>query len=120
MKQNPQEAAGLEPEDDLANQKQEPQIDPQVTINAVGLDPNDPEVTKILSDNDDPTEALIQLSNSRKRTSAPSTIMPTSGGNSAPEADLWEQYKAEVAPYRGNVRMVSKVQAKYAKLGLPV
>lgn len=121
MKQNPQVSAGIEQPRETATPQEAPRvIDPQVTIQAAGLNPEDPEVTAILGQKGDPTQALLELANKRKRPAAPETLTNTGGGSSAPEATLQAQYEAEVAQHRGNIRKVSEIQAKYARKGLAV
>jgi hypothetical protein len=123
MKQNPQ---GLEQKPGFADpvipadNQETPSVDPQVTLKSLGLPADDPEVTQILGQEGDPTGALIELKARRGSQPAPDRIVNTGGGTSPPDPDLMQQYMEEVAQHRGNVRMVSEIQAKYAKKGLNV
>jgi len=121
QERNQQPSTNVESDQGMATQDRTPAVDPQVTIQAAGLDPADPQVTAILNQEGDPTQALLSLAASRKQTPSPDRVMTTGSGSSVPpEPDLWEQYRKEVALHRGNIKVVSEIQAKYARLGLPV
>jgi ribosome-binding protein aMBF1 (putative translation factor) len=94
-----------------------PKVDAQVLLTATGLSDSDPEVTKILKDQADPTAALVELSAKRKKPAAPQTVMPSSGGSTPAPANVVEDYQKEIKEARlhGDDWKVAQIQAKYRK-----
>jgi hypothetical protein len=94
-----------------------PKVDPQVLLSTVGLKNDDPEVTKILKDNPDPTAALVDLAAKRKKPAAPQTVMPTGGGATPAPADVVAEYQKEIkeARDRGDDWAIAQIQGKYRK-----
>ena len=112
--------SGIEQPPGAAPLQVAPSSEAQAVLSATGLSPEDPEVTAILGQPGDPTTALVHLANRRKVNPNPATIMPGGGGPAKPSPELWDQYQKEVVPARGNLREVSRIQAKYRALGLEV
>jgi hypothetical protein len=90
----------------------------------LGLDANDPEVTRALL-GDDFAEVALQLAtiSQRKRTSPnpASVAQPAGGGFIQPnEAQMEAQYKKEIMGMRGNKAGVQAIKQKYQELGLDI
>jgi len=98
-------------------------------LNEYGLDPKDPYVAGRLAGQTFTTKEQAELFAARifrdKATNqtnqaqqAANVGMQTLGATDT--ASLFAAYQAEVAPHRGNVMMVSDIQAKYRKQGLNI
>lgn len=101
-------------------------VDTDALFKAFGIDPQtDPEVTNLYRQGKtslDDAAALIKQRTTRPAPQPnPGQVLPTGGGQSVPVDDLQAQYSKELSNIRrGDIAAISRLQAKYQKLGLPV
>lgn len=97
-------------------------------LKKLGLDTNDADVAKLVSgrfrnpDHFRAEAATMALRKSKPNLPSDTLSNPPAGAPvvKAGQAELMASYKKEIAGYRGNIQVISDIQAKYRKLGLPV
>lgn len=102
--------------------KSQSEVDADAFLKAVGVDPNDPEVTEMLRNGGITPEGLINLTVRRKTATpspSPAQAAPSGGGTTSRE-ELMEKYRKEVDALQPGSEEIYAIRAKYREQGLVI
>lgn len=97
-------------------------VDVDAFLKAVGIDPNDPDVTALYRSGDVTPDALVSLTLKRKTVASqpnPAQASPAGGGQTSRE-DLMAQYRKEVDALSPGSPEVYDIRYRYRKAGLDI